>query len=191
MVTSGGTGTSAGSIYWYIGPKSIWQPIILSQMIIPLKEAYDKEPSAKNCLSTDAVSREFGVDRKGNVRGMGAGVSKTLYHTTAFMKARQINSRGHDQISSSSYQQEIGTLAPAPSSFRLCFLRNFRRKAVACAYVDRAKAPNDDDYDCMINEIMDSNAMLCDRDGVLGDVSKGAMIKWPKSFVTVVGEPMI
>ncbi|MCL7038163.1 hypothetical protein MKW94_001218 [Papaver nudicaule] len=68
--------------------------------------------------------------------------------------------------------------------------RNFRRKAVACAYVDRAKAPNDDDYDCMINEIMDSNAMLCDRDGVLGHVSKGAMIKWPKAYVTDVGEPL-
>ncbi|MCL7024555.1 hypothetical protein MKW94_027704 [Papaver nudicaule] len=101
---------------------------------------------------------------------------------------RQKNSRGHDRIFSISYQQ--GTLAPAPSSFRLCFLRYFRRKAVACAYVDRAKAPNDDDYDCMINEIMDSNAMLCDRDGVLGDVSKGAMIRWPKAYVTDVGEPL-
>ncbi|XP_026454333.1 uncharacterized protein LOC113357905 isoform X4 [Papaver somniferum] len=37
----------------------------------------------------------------------------------------------HYQISNSSYQHDIGF----PSSFGLCCLRNFRKKAVALAYV--------------------------------------------------------
>ncbi|MCL7028720.1 hypothetical protein MKW94_011750 [Papaver nudicaule] len=114
---------------------------------------------------------------------------------------RQKNSReGRDRISSSSYQQQSTNLiscntgywdlSAPPSSFGLSCLRNFKRKAVACEYVDRAKPPNDDDYDCMINEIMDSRAILCDKDGVLGDVLEGAMIKWQKAYGTAIGEPL-
>lgn len=53
------------------------------------------------------------------------------------------------------------------------------KKAVASAYVDRANPPNVDDYDCMVDEIIRVG-------GVLGDVSRGEMIKCPKAYVTPV-----
>ncbi|RZC78873.1 hypothetical protein C5167_003112 [Papaver somniferum] len=77
-----------------------------------------------------------------------------------------------------------------PSSFGLCCLRNFRKKVVALAYVD-TKLLIDDHYDCMIEEIIDPTAMLCDRDNdvVLGNVKRSEFVKWPKAYVTTVGEP--
>ncbi|KAI3923771.1 hypothetical protein MKW98_011401, partial [Papaver atlanticum] len=77
----------------------------------------------------------------------------------------------------------------APSSFVLCCLRNFRKKIVALAYVD-TKLLIDDHYDCMIEEIIDPSAMLCDRDddAVHGNVKRGEFVKWPKAYVTIVGE---
>ncbi|RZC71294.1 hypothetical protein C5167_034453 [Papaver somniferum] len=42
--------------------------------------------------------------------------------------------------------------------------------------------------DCVIQEIIDASAMLCDRGDVHGDVSRGEMIKWPKAYVTLVEE---
>ncbi|RZC89920.1 hypothetical protein C5167_028984 [Papaver somniferum] len=53
------------------------------------------------------------------------------------------------------------------------FLRNFRKRALANAYVDSAKPPIVDDFDCQIDEIVDASAMLRNRDGVLGYVSVG------------------
>ncbi|KAI3905038.1 hypothetical protein MKX01_017284 [Papaver californicum] len=101
-----------------------------------VKEAYDKDPSAQKFFGTDDVTMIFGADRKGYIRGMGAGVSKTQLIATAFMNAkvqeekdnvrkekqknkalkaqldaeRQRSSAGlHDQISNSSYQQILGS----------------------------------------------------------------------------------
>ncbi|RZC47872.1 hypothetical protein C5167_040808 [Papaver somniferum] len=53
------------------------------------------------------------------------------------------------------------------------FLRNFRKRALANAYVDSAKPPTAHDFDCQTDEIMDASAMLRNRDGVLGYVSVG------------------
>ncbi|RZC88207.1 hypothetical protein C5167_016000 [Papaver somniferum] len=80
--------------------------------------------------------------------------------------------------------------APAtPLTFGLCFLRNFMKRPVASSYVDSAKLLIDDNYDCMIDEIIDPRAALCDRyDAVLGDVSRDDTIKWPQAYVITVGE---
>ncbi|XP_026382805.1 uncharacterized protein LOC113278088 [Papaver somniferum] len=110
-----------------------------------VQEEYDKNPSAQKCLGTDAVT-------KGYIRGMGAGVSKSQFLASEFMNARlqeekhnvlkekqknealkaqldaerQKNNTGvHDQISNSSYQQDIG-MPIVPSTFGLLFLRNSR-----------------------------------------------------------------
>ncbi|KAI3835833.1 hypothetical protein MKW92_019698 [Papaver armeniacum] len=130
-----------------------------------VKEAYDKDPSAQKCLGTDAVTEIYGTDQKGYIRGMGAGISKSRF-------------------------LGIGIPSSFPSSFGLCCLRNFRKKVVALAYVD-TKLLIDDHYDCMIEEIIDPTAMLCDRDddAVLGNVKRGEFVKWPKPYVTTVGEP--
>ncbi|KAI3919447.1 hypothetical protein MKW98_030158 [Papaver atlanticum] len=145
---------------------------------------------------------------------MGAGVSKSQFLASEFMKARlqeekhnvrkenqknealkaqldaerQENNTGvHDQISNISCQQDIGVLAP-PSSFGLCCLRNLRKKPVALAYVD-TKLVIDDDHDCTLVEIIEPSAMLCDRDDVvLRDVPIGNLIRWPKAYATLVGE---
>ncbi|RZC72766.1 hypothetical protein C5167_048245 [Papaver somniferum] len=148
---------------------------------------------------------------------MGVGISKSQFLAAEFMKAklqevrnelrkvrqkaealkaqldveRQKNSTGvHGQICDSSYQQGIGIPSSFPSSFGICCLRNFRKKVVAIAYVD-TKLLIDDHYDCMIEEIIDPTAMLCDRydDVVLGNVKISEFFKWPKAYVTTVGEP--
>ncbi|RZC55902.1 hypothetical protein C5167_014751 [Papaver somniferum] len=171
-----------------------------------VKEAYDKDPSAQKCLGTDAVTEIYGTDQKGYIRGMGAGISKSQFLAAEFMKAkllevrnelrkvrkknealkaqldaeRQKNGTGvHGQIYDSSYQQGIGI----PSSFCLCCLRNFRKKVVALAYVDM-KLLIDEQYDCMIEEVIDPTAMLCDRDDdvVLGNVKRSEFVKWPKAY---------
>ncbi|KAI3953682.1 hypothetical protein MKW98_017506 [Papaver atlanticum] len=173
-----------------------------------VQEEYDKDPSAQKCLGTDTVTKIFGADRKGYIRGMGAGVSKSQFLSSEFMKARlqeekhnvlkekqkneafkaqldaerQKNNTGvHDQISNSSYQQDIG-MPVVPSSFDLFFLRNLRKKPVAVAYVD-TKVLIDDDYDCMLHVIIEPSAMLCDRDDDIGN-----FIRWPKAYGTLVGE---
>ncbi|XP_026452737.1 uncharacterized protein LOC113353302 [Papaver somniferum] len=144
---------------------------------------------------------------------MGAGISKSQFLAAEFMKAklqevrnelrkvrkksealkaqldaeRQKNNTGvHGQICDSSYQQGIGI----PSSFGLCCLRNFRKKVVALAYVD-TNLLIDDHYDCMIEEIIDPAAMLCDRDDddVLGNVKRSELVKWPWAYLTIVGDP--
>ncbi|RZC58733.1 hypothetical protein C5167_006038, partial [Papaver somniferum] len=104
---------------------------------------------------------------------------------------RQKNSTGvHGQIYDSSYQQGIGIPLSFPSSFGLCYLRNFRKKVVALAYVD-TKVLIDDHYDCMIKEVINPTAMLCDRDDdvVLGNVKRSEFVKRPKAYVTTLGEP--
>ncbi|KAI3862914.1 hypothetical protein MKW98_011953 [Papaver atlanticum] len=63
-------------------------------------------------------------------------------------------------------------------------LRNLRKRLAASVYVDSAKLLNDGSYECIIDEIIDPRVMLCDRvDVVLGDVSRGDMINWPKAYV--------
>ncbi|XP_026390191.1 uncharacterized protein LOC113285563 [Papaver somniferum] len=146
---------------------------------------------------------------------MGAGIYKSQFLAAEFMKAklqevrnelrkvrkkdeslkaqlddkRQKNNTGvHGQIRDSSYQQGIGIPSSFPSSFGLCCLRNFRKKVVALAYVD-TKLLIDDHYDCTIDEIIDPTAMLCDRDDVLGNVKRSEFVKWPKAYVTIVGDP--
>ncbi|XP_026450942.1 uncharacterized protein LOC113351100 [Papaver somniferum] len=179
-----------------------------------VKEEYDKNPSAQKCLGTDAVTKIFGADRKGYIRGMGAGVSKSQFLASEFMNARlqeekhnvlkekqknealkaqldaerQKNNTGvHDQISNSSYQQDIG-MPIVPSTFGLLFLRNSRKKPVAVEYVDTTVLI-DDNYNCMLHVIIEPNEMLCDRDeAVLRDVPIGNFIRWPKAYVTPVGE---
>ncbi|RZC63750.1 hypothetical protein C5167_025533 [Papaver somniferum] len=182
-----------------------------------VKETYDKNPSAQKCLGTDAVTEIYGVDQKGYLRGMGAGISKSQFLAAEFMKdklqevrnklrkemkknealkaqldaERQKNITAvHCQIYDSSYQQGIGIPSSFPSSFGLCCLRNFRKKVVGLAYVD-TKLLIDDHYDCMIEEIIVPNAMLCDGDddAVLGNVKRSEFVKWPKAYVTTVGEP--
>ncbi|KAI3852085.1 hypothetical protein MKW98_020084 [Papaver atlanticum] len=60
---------------------------------------------------------------------------------------------------------------------------------VTLAYIDTQELPTDENYDCMIDEIINPRAMLCDRDdAVLGDVSRPDMIKWPKGSVISVAE---
>ncbi|XP_026418990.1 uncharacterized protein LOC113314408 [Papaver somniferum] len=182
-----------------------------------MKEAYDKNPSTQKCLGTDAVTEIYGADQMGYIRGMGAGISKSQFLAAEFMKdklqevrnklrkemqknealkaqldaERQQNSTAiHGQIYDSSYQQGIGIPSSSPSSFGLCCLRNFRKKVVALAYVD-TKLLIDDHFDCMIEEIIDPTAMLCDKDNddVLGNVERSEFFKWPKAYVTTVGEP--
>ncbi|XP_026397779.1 uncharacterized protein LOC113293326 [Papaver somniferum] len=182
-----------------------------------VKEAYDKNPSAQKCLGTDVVTEIYVADKKGYLRGMGAGISKSQFLAAEFMKAklqevrnklrkemqknealkaqldaeRHKNSTAvHGQIYDSSYQQGIGIPSSFPSSFGLCCLRNFRKKVVALAYVD-TKLLIDDYYDCMIEEIINPTAILCDRDDdvVLGNVKISEFLKWPKAYVTIVGEP--
>ncbi|RZC91875.1 hypothetical protein C5167_021587, partial [Papaver somniferum] len=130
-----------------------------------VKETYDKDPSAQKCLGTDVVT-QLDAERQKN------------------------NNAVHGQIGDSSYQQGIGIPSSYPSSFGLCCLRNFRKKVVALAYVD-TKLLIDDHYDCMIEEVIDPTAMLCDRDDdvVLGNVKGSEFVKWPKAYVTTVGEP--
>ncbi|XP_026450289.1 uncharacterized protein LOC113350382 [Papaver somniferum] len=53
-----------------------------------VKEAYDKDPSTQKYLGTDVVFKIFGADRKRYVRGMGAGVSKSQFLASEFMKAK-------------------------------------------------------------------------------------------------------
>ncbi|RZC87626.1 hypothetical protein C5167_036165 [Papaver somniferum] len=53
-----------------------------------VKEAYDKDPSARKCLGTDDVTKIFGADRKGYICGTGAGVSKSQFLASEFMKAK-------------------------------------------------------------------------------------------------------
>ncbi|RZC51540.1 hypothetical protein C5167_019970 [Papaver somniferum] len=86
------------------------------------------------------------------------------------------------------YHGYIGDPA-TPLTFDLCFLRNFMKRPVASSYVDSAELLIDDNYDCMIDEIIDPRVALCDRaDAVLGDVSRGDTIKWPQAYVITVGE---
>lgn len=47
-------------------------------------------------------------------------------------------------------------------------LKNLSIKAVAHAYVNIAKPPDDDNSNCKIDEIMDVSAMLCYIDIVFG-----------------------
>ncbi|KAI3912214.1 hypothetical protein MKW98_012025 [Papaver atlanticum] len=149
-----------------------------------VKEAYDKDPSAQKCLGTDDVTKIFLASEF-----MKAKLQEEKKKNEA-LKAqldaqRQKNNTGiHDQISNSSYKQDIGVLA-APSSFGLCCLRNLRKKPVALAYVD-TKQLIDDDHDCMLVEIIEPSVMLCDIDDVvLQDVPIGEFIRWPKAYVTV------
>ncbi|RZC55991.1 hypothetical protein C5167_014837 [Papaver somniferum] len=116
----------------------------------------DDNPSSSKSLAAEKLvsSPVF----KGYIRGVCAGVFKSQFIASEFIKAkvqeekhnlrrekhknealkaevdaeRQKNKTTvHYQISNSSYQHDIGF----PSSFGLCCLRNFRKKAVALAYV--------------------------------------------------------
>ncbi|XP_026378923.1 uncharacterized protein LOC113273416 [Papaver somniferum] len=100
---------------------------------------------------------------------------------------RQKNNTGvHDQISNTSYQQDIG-MPVIPSSFGVFFLTS-RKKPVAVAYV-HTKVLIDDDYDCMLQGIIEPNVILCDRDDiVLQDVPIGTFIRCPRAYVTPIVE---
>ncbi|RZC53857.1 hypothetical protein C5167_012711 [Papaver somniferum] len=144
----------------------------------------DDNPSSSKSLAAEKLvsSPVF----KGYIRGVCAGVFKSQFIASEFIKAkvqeekhnlrrekhknealkaevdaeRQKNKTTvHYQISNSSYQHDIGF----PSSFGLCCLRNFRKKAVALAYVHKMKY------------------------AVLWDVSRGEFVKCPKAYVTSVG----
>ncbi|KAI3954964.1 hypothetical protein MKW98_004967 [Papaver atlanticum] len=151
-----------------------------------VKETYDKVPSAQKCLGTDAVTKARLQEEKHNVLKQ---KQKNEALKAQLDAERQENNTGlHDlMISNISYQQDIG-MPVIPSSFGLFFLRNLRKKLVAVAYVD-TKVLIDDDYNCMLHVVIEPSAMLCDRDdAVLRDVPIGTFIRWPKAYVTPVGE---
>ncbi|KAI3924874.1 hypothetical protein MKW98_031125 [Papaver atlanticum] len=64
-----------------------------------------------------------------------------------------------------------------------CVLRNLKKTAVALRRVDFSIAPNDENYEVLIDEIIDRNMELCVGDGTLGDIDPGKTIEWPKQYV--------
>ncbi|RZC67808.1 hypothetical protein C5167_011497 [Papaver somniferum] len=149
------------------------------------EEEYDKDPLAQKCLGTDAVTKFLAV------KFMKTRLQKEKQKAEA-LKAqldveRQKNNTGvHDHISNTSYQQDIG-MPVIPSSFGIFFL-SLRKKPVAVAYVE-TKVLIDDDYDCMLQGVIEPNAMLCDRDDVvLQDVPIGTLIRCPRAYVTPIAE---
>ncbi|RZC84682.1 hypothetical protein C5167_047459 [Papaver somniferum] len=91
-----------------------------------VKEAYDKDPLAQKCLSTDADTK----------------VSKSQFLALEFMRAK---------LQEEKHNVDIG-MPVVPSSFGLCFLRNLRKKPVAVAYVD-TKVLTDDKDDVVLRDV--------------------------------------
>ncbi|KAI3960910.1 hypothetical protein MKW98_019111, partial [Papaver atlanticum] len=65
-----------------------------------------------------------------------------------------------------------------------CVLRNLRKKAVAFGCVNFSTSPNNENYEVVIDEIIDEHMELCVGDGRLEDIDLGETIEWPKKYVT-------
>ncbi|KAI3916509.1 hypothetical protein MKW92_007580, partial [Papaver armeniacum] len=64
-----------------------------------------------------------------------------------------------------------------------CFIRNFKRRAVAFGSINTADPPQEHVYSIIVKQIFDRNAELFDADGKLGDIKIGNVINWPKACV--------
>ncbi|KAI3916042.1 hypothetical protein MKW98_004483 [Papaver atlanticum] len=65
-----------------------------------------------------------------------------------------------------------------------CVLRNLRKKAVALGRVNFSTSPNDENYEVVIDEIIDEHMDLYVGEGTLGDIDLGETTEWPKQYVT-------
>ncbi|RZC81320.1 hypothetical protein C5167_043879 [Papaver somniferum] len=147
-------------------------------------EEYDKDPLAQNVWESTLSNALLQYPTP----------APTPFLAVEFMKARLQKEKQKAealkaQLDAERQKNNTGDIGMPviPSSFGLFFL-SLRKKPVAVAYVE-TKVMIDDDYDCMLQGIIEPNAMLCDIDDVvLQDVPIGTLIRWPRAYVTPIAE---
>ncbi|RZC60835.1 hypothetical protein C5167_022610 [Papaver somniferum] len=63
-------------------------------------------------------------------------------------------------------------------------LEDVKKMAVALGRVNFSTPPNYENYEVLLDEIIDSNMELCVGDGIFGDIDPSETIEWPNKYVT-------
>ncbi|KAI3851236.1 hypothetical protein MKX03_002224 [Papaver bracteatum] len=167
-----------------------------------IKELVDADPKGQNDVDNDVIAKTCGRDQKGNVQGMGGGVTKTQMRSLAssretLRKVQQESKSMRSDIdllqtqvgtlvqrcissSSSSNQAPDKSYLPAASK---CFIKNFKGRTISLGIYNTGASLVENVYSVILEEIFDRDAELYDKDGTLGDIMLGEVINWLKASV--------
>ncbi|KAI3966448.1 hypothetical protein MKW92_028180, partial [Papaver armeniacum] len=117
----------------------------------------------------------FGSDGKGYVRGMGGEVSKTeilayaTYREQLRIEKLKIKERFNifEAGSQDNNTAQPSIAASQQNQATRCVLRNLRKKTFAFGRVNFSTSPNDENYEVVVDEIIDEHMKLCVGDGNL------------------------
>ncbi|KAI3872496.1 hypothetical protein MKX03_014596 [Papaver bracteatum] len=146
---------------------------VAAKKVEEVREIYERDPnsSSQKHLDSDAVSSVGGSEIYHDIVSYEMNALDERFN--AFVAERQDNNTS-----------QPSTAPPLQNQATGCILRNLRKKVVALGRVNFSTSPNDENYEVIVDVIVDKHMELCVGDGKLGDIVLGEMIEWPKQYVT-------
>ncbi|KAI3875543.1 hypothetical protein MKX03_027056 [Papaver bracteatum] len=130
------------------------------------------EVSKTEIIASAACREQLRIEKLKN-QGLQTQMNALEERFNAFVVERQDNNTSQPSTAAPLHNQATG-----------CILRNLRKKVVVLGRVNFSTSPNDENYEVIIDVIVDEHMELCVGDGKLGYIVLGETIEWPKQYVT-------
>ncbi|KAI3893965.1 hypothetical protein MKX03_025271 [Papaver bracteatum] len=171
---------------------------VAAKKVAEVREIYERDPnsSRQKHLDSDAVSSVGGseiyhdiVSSEGYVRGMGGEVSKTEILASAAcreqLRIEKLNNQGlQTQMNALEERFNVFVAERQDNNTSQPSTAAPLQKVFALGRVNFSTSPNDENYEVIVDIIVDEHMELCVGDGKLGDIVLSETIEWPKQYVT-------